>query len=87
MRYRLEIKLTARKQIHRLPNPIRDRVMTAIARLAEHPRPPGTRKITGEDDAYRIRVGDYRIVYEVHDRVLIVYVVRVGHRKDVYRDL
>jgi mRNA interferase RelE/StbE len=60
--------------------------MAAIADLAETPRPDGVRKIVGSEDAYRIRVGDYRIVYKIVDRVLTVFVVRVGHRKDVYRD-
>ena len=87
MPYRLEIKDSARKQIVRLPKPDQRRVMAAIADLADTPRPDGVRKIVGADSAYRIRVGDYRIVYEIHNRVLTVYVVRVGHRKDVYRGL
>ncbi|RPI64088.1 MAG: type II toxin-antitoxin system RelE/ParE family toxin [Planctomycetaceae bacterium] len=86
MPYRLEIKESARKQIIRLAKPDQRRVMAAIADLAETPRPDGVRKIVGADNAYRIRVGDYRIVYEIHDRVLTVYIVRVGHRKDVYRN-
>ena len=87
MPYRLEIKDSARKQIARLSRPDQRRVMAAIADLADTPRPDGVRKIVGADNACRIRVGDYRIVYEVADRVLTVYVVRVAHRKDVYRDL
>jgi mRNA interferase RelE/StbE len=87
MAYRLEIKDSARKQIARLPKPYQRRVMAAIADLADAPRPDGVRKIVGADNAYRIRVGDYRIVYEIVDRVLTVYVVRVAHRKDVYRGL
>ena len=55
----------------------------AIDRLAEHPRPPGSKKLTSLD-LYRIRVGVYRIVYEIHDRELIIAVVKVGHRRDVY---
>ena len=86
MRYRLEVKNSARKQIARLPKADQRRVMVAIADLAEAPRPDGARKIVGAENAYRIRVGDYRIVYEIVDRVLTVYVVRVGHRKDVYRE-
>ncbi len=57
----------------------------AIDLLAEQPRPPGCRALTGESDAYRVRVGDYRMGYEVIDDRLIVHVVRVGHRRDVYR--
>jgi len=87
MRYRVEIKATARKQIAGLPKRDQRRVVAAISDLADAPRPDGVRKISGADDAYRIRVGDYRVVYQVLDRILIVYVVRVGHRKDVYRGL
>jgi mRNA interferase RelE/StbE len=87
MSYRLEIKDSARKQIAHLPRPDQRRVMAAIADLADTPRPEGVRKIVGAESAYRIRVGDYRIVYVIHDRVLTVYVVRVAHRKDVYRGL
>ncbi len=53
--------------------------------LAVNPRPKGVKKLSGLDDLYRIRVGDYRIVYQIHDDRLIVLVVRIGHRKDVYR--
>jgi mRNA interferase RelE/StbE len=55
--------------------------------LARVPRPAGCRKLTGADDAYRIRVGEYRIVYQIADKVLIVHIIRVAHRKDVYRGL
>jgi len=87
MPYRLEIKDSARRQIARLSKPDQRRVMAAIADLADTPRPDGVRKIVGADNAYRIRVGDYRIVYEIVDRVLTVYVICVAHRKDVYRGL
>lgn len=87
MSYRLEIKDSARKQIARLSKPDQRRVMVAIADLADVPRPGGVRKIVGADSAYRIRVGDYRIIYEIIDRVLTIYIVRVAHRKDVYRGL
>jgi mRNA interferase RelE/StbE len=85
MPYRLEVKDSARKQILRLPRSEQRRVMAAIADLATVPRPEGVRKIVGAQSAYRIRVGDYRIVYEIHDRVLTIYVVRVAHRKDACR--
>jgi mRNA interferase RelE/StbE len=87
MTYRLEIKKSAMKQISRLPRPDQRRVMAAIADLADTPQPEGVRKIVGADNAYRIRVGDYRVVYVISNRVLTVYIVRVAHRKDVYRGL
>ncbi len=85
MRYRVEIKKSAQKEIAALPRRGQRRVMSAVAGLARQPRGEGARKIVGGEGAYRVRVGDYRVVYQIVDRVLIVYVVRVAHRKDVYR--
>ena len=68
-----------------LPKREQRRVLSAIEALADDPRPVGVRKITGTENTYRLRVGDYRIVYEIGDNVLTVFVVRVRHRKDVYR--
>lgn len=87
MPYQIQIKPQAEKALARIPNPHRRRIATAIDGLARVPRPAGCVKLTGADDAYRIRVGDYRIVYQIVDRVLTVYVIRVAHRKDVYRRL
>jgi mRNA interferase RelE/StbE len=53
--------------------------------LEDNPRPPGCKKLVGEENAWRIRVGNYRVLYEIKDRVLIVHVVEIGHRKDVYK--
>jgi len=60
-------------------------IRAAIDLLAEAPRPPNCVAISGEQGVYRVRVGNYRIVYEVHDDILLVQVVRVGHRREVYR--
>jgi mRNA interferase RelE/StbE len=84
-RYRVEIARRALKALAALPRGEQQRVRAAIDLLADNPRPPGCTKLTGEDDAYRVRVGVYRIVYEVLDDSLLVHVVRVGHRRDVYR--
>ena len=85
MAYRIEVKPQAVKALAKIPNPHRRRIAKAIDGLARKPRPAGCVKLTGADDVYRIRVGDYRVVYQVLDRVLIVHIVRVAHRKDVYR--
>lgn len=61
------------------------RLEPTIDRLVDDPRPRGTVKLKGEDELYRIRAGDYRIVYEVRDAALVVVVIKVGHRRDVYR--
>jgi mRNA interferase RelE/StbE len=61
------------------------RLVAAMRELAGQPRPPGCEKLAGPEDFYRIRVGDYRIVYQVRDEVLLVLVVKIGHRREVYR--
>jgi mRNA interferase RelE/StbE len=84
-RYTVEIARRAVKVIAALPRPQQQRIRAAIDLLADNPRPPGCVAMAGEAHAYRVRVGDYRIVYEVVDDRLIVQVVRVGHRREVYR--
>ena len=84
--YRVLIKASAAKEIEAVDQKKdRQRIVAAIHSLAHNPRPVGCEKLAGEDDRYRIRVGRYRIVYSVGDGELLVVVVRVGHRKDVYR--
>lgn len=85
MSYVVHIKTGARKQLAMLPRAIQVRVDGRIRELAKDPRPHASVKLEGEDNLFRVRVGDYRIVYEVHDDVLIVLVIRIGHRRDVYR--
>jgi mRNA interferase RelE/StbE len=84
--YRVRIKESALKAIRKLDRGTRGRIWAAIEGLAEHPRPTGRVKLAGEDNLWRIRMGDYRIVYQVRDAELVVIVVRVGHRRDVYRE-
>jgi mRNA interferase RelE/StbE len=83
--YRVEVARRALKALSGLPRREQQRIRAAIDLLAEQPRPPGAIGVVGEPYAYRVRVGDYRIVYEVFDDRLVIQVVRVGHRKDVYR--
>jgi mRNA interferase RelE/StbE len=83
--YRLLIKPSAVKEIEAIPlKRDRRRVVERISKLAEDPRPSGSEKISGQDK-YRVRQGRYRILYAIEDQNLIVQVVKVGHRKDVYR--
>lgn len=84
-RYRIEFSHRAAKAYRGLPEDVRRRIEPKIDALGENPRPHGARKIEGEETAYRVRVGDYRIVYEVQDRALTVVVMNVGHRREVYR--
>lgn len=83
MKYDLLIKRSAQKQLANIPRPNRDRIITAVRSLADDPRPAGVRKLTGRD-AWRIRIGEYRIIYEIYDDALLVLVVSIGHRRDVY---
>jgi mRNA interferase RelE/StbE len=75
---------SAQKQLTRLPAEDQERILVAMEALADAPRPQGCSKLTGRD-AWRIRVGDYRIIYEIFDDRRVVIVVVVGHRKDAYR--
>ncbi len=83
MTYRIELRPAAVRALKRLDPPIRRRIQGAIALLAEEPRPPAARPLRGRP-GLRVRVGDYRIVYTVADDVLLIVVVTVGHRRDVY---
>ena len=83
--YRVELSPGAPRSLKRLPTEVVMRIDRQIVRLSENPRPRGTVKLTGEDNVYRIRAGDYRILYEVFDRRLVVYVLDVGHRREIYR--
>jgi mRNA interferase RelE/StbE len=83
-RYELRIKKSVTKDLDSLPKKDLQRIVEAINGLADTPRPPQSLKLSG-DEKYRLRCGVYRVLYEIQDEVLIVCVVKVGHRKDVYR--
>jgi mRNA interferase RelE/StbE len=84
MTYSVSILRSAQKSLASLPTVIQDRLIATIRRLAVSPRPPGVRKLSGRE-AWRIRVGDYRVLYEIEDTALTILVVDVGHRKEIYR--
>ncbi len=75
----------AARDIRKLPRPMPSRVKAAISALAEEPRPHGSLKLSDREATWRIRVGDYRVLYEIHDDRLLVLVIRVRHRREVYR--
>ena len=85
MTYRVEVAEAAVRSLRKRDPTARRRVQAAIELLAEQPRPSGARKLVGGDGLVRVRTGDYRIVYEIHDDVLVVLVVAVGHRREIYR--
>jgi mRNA interferase RelE/StbE len=84
-RYQLEIAPSALKQLSSLPRKIQERIVAGIDVLRFEPRPHGVKKLSGVDDLYRIRVGNYRVVYTIRDDRLIVIVLRIANRKDAYR--
>ena len=85
-KFRVLIKESAAKEIEALPNKkARQRVVARIRALADDPRPRGCEKLSGHHDRYRLRQGIYRVVYSISDKELLVFVVKVGHRKDVFR--
>jgi mRNA interferase RelE/StbE len=81
--YRIELRPAAVRALRKLDPPVARRVQGAIALLAHDPRPPSARALKGRP-GLRVRVGDYRIIYTVHDDVLLIVVVMLGHRRDVY---
>jgi mRNA interferase RelE/StbE len=87
MRYRIEVTPAAARQLRKLDPHARRRVQAAVELLAQEPRPSGAKKLVGGDREWRVRTGDYRIVYEIHDEVLLVLVLAMGHRRDIYRGL
>jgi len=84
MRYRVTIARQAIKALEKISEPDYSKIKNAIYSLADNPRPYGYKKLHGRD-GFRIRVGNYRIIYEIFDKVLLVEVINIGHRKDIYQ--
>ncbi len=86
-RYRIEVTRDALRALAKLDKPVRRRVQVAIDGLGENPRPSGVIALQGLRGAYRLRVGNYRVIYTIDDNRLVVLVVDLGHRREIYRDL
>lgn len=86
MTYTVIVPKPVQKQLDNLPDDVRNRVIDRLALLAENPRPQAVIKLKGYDNEYRIRIGDYRVRYEIRDRESVVLLLHCKHRKDVYRD-
>lgn len=86
MSYKVEILRGALKQLKKIPSELQEHIQIKIDDLATEPRPNGVKKLKGKENAYRIRVGDYRVIYDIFDDLLVVNVVEVGHRKNIYKD-
>ena len=84
VKYKIEFKKSAVKELNELDSKVIKRIISKIKTLASNPRPEGCIKLTSEE-RYRIRIGNYRILYEIIDDLLIIYIVKVAHRKDAYK--
>lgn len=87
MSFTIQLKKSALKELYKLPINISQQIASAINDLGKKPRPNGCKKLIGPDNLYRIRSGDYRVVYQICDKILLVLVVRIGNRKEVYHNL
>ena len=85
MAYRIVLTPEARRNLLKLPKDVVRRVDACILALAEEPRPPQTRKLRGAENLWRVRVGDFRIIYTIEDKKLLIVIIRIGHRREVYR--
>ena len=85
MAYRIELTPQAAKQLATLERQTLKRIAARIDALAGDPRPANARKLSAKEGLYRIRVGDYRVIYRIVDRMVLVTIIRIGHRRDVYR--
>ncbi len=86
MSYTIEFRPSARCDLKDIPKEILYRIGRKIDSLADNPRPTGVEKLAGNESSYRVRVGDYRILYEIRDSVLLVVIVRIRHRREAYRN-
>ncbi len=84
MSYQIIIPKPVQKQLDSLPKIQRDRAIAAVRSLINEPRPTGVKKLKGYDETYRIRFGDYRVIYKVQDKELIILLLSVSHRRDAY---
>ena len=83
--YKVQLKKSAEKSLLKLPKPVINKVIDLLTELKREPRPKGCKKLTGSSNTYRIRTGDYRVVYSVFDDILVVDVIKIGHRKEIYK--
>jgi len=85
MAYSILLTPPAERQLRALAESVQKRIVKQLKSLRENPRPQGVKKLAGEDDLYRIRQGDYRIIYMIREKELIVLVVKIGDHKEIYR--
>ena len=82
--YHIDLKKDAEKILRKIPHKEGDKIISKIHQLATNPYPVGYKKLTGYVDMYRIRVGDYRVIYQIYDERLVIFIIKIGHRKNIY---
>ena len=87
MKYTVELKKSAVKTLHKLHQPIQKRIVDKLSEIENSLPPSAETKLKGNNPFHRIRVGDYRIIYEIQNDILVILVIKVGHRKDIYKQL
>lgn len=83
--YKIEVKKSALKELQKLERSVVAQILRGITALSNNPRPQQSLKLRSSENSYRLRIGDYRIVYQIEDRTKMIFVYAVGHRKDIYR--
>lgn len=83
--YKIAISATAERQLRKISREDAIRILRSISLLAVDPRPAGCRKMSGYEDIYRIRIGNYRVIYEIDGKRIVIVILKIGHRKDIYR--
>jgi len=83
--YKIEWKQSARKDLIKLPQKSISKILKSISSLPDNPHPPGSRKLHGTEYTYRLRSGNYRIIYSIYNNIVTIEIVGIGHRKDIYR--
>ncbi len=87
MSYRIEVNRSAAKALKKIPKDDRNRIIEKIESLAENLPNPDTTKMKGNNPFHKVRSGDYRIIYEIQENVFVILIIKIGHRKDIYRNL
>jgi len=82
--YKVVVSKSAAKELSKLSSVANNRIIKAVIKLSDNPRPHGAKKLKGSSENWRIRIGDYRVIYAIDDEILIVDIRRIGHRKDIY---
>jgi mRNA interferase RelE/StbE len=85
MAYKIIFKKSAEKSLAVIPGKIAEKIVLKVYALKDEPRPDGVKKLSGSENLYRIRIGDYRVIYSIYDNILLIEVIRIGHRRDIYR--